>query len=717
MATQGGSNEYSTLRQSLLDGHHSTFTQTGGFTQLTVHRIPRKPVAGNTFYNIITRDEDGEKDVKEDTKDNTSPERTRHRGKAQTHKELSILMVWWQEILACWLVLGALTAILITLIAVDKKTLPKLPLHVSVNTLVAIFATILKLAAAFVLAQGLSQAKWSWYQRPRCLHDFQVYDNASRGPWGAFKLIWYLGCGPIVALLGAFVTIAATLVDPLSQQLIRVHDCDETVSGVAASLPRTRLFDEHGGHIGAGYSQMSLGLITSFATGQFSSNSPQVPFTCGTGNCTFDHEYKSVGYCSSCEDVSHHLIFQPFAPTSKRFGSINVTLSGSGSLSFDAGADMDQAVRFSMKYGASGAVSMVWYDGKGSNATYDLRGRAFQCSLTPCVHTYQAEVRNGRLLEEVLHRGPQFENMILAENYWAHSMVDLTCVNDTNLRDLSDVGYKFDRKDKWLPYNVTVNPRMEEASVGCYSTVQNLRNFTFQTEAGLRKGFYNGNSSIWTLSETGLRIVPQKCIYQMYYLVSNSLETEYIGGYFKGNLTDTFYNSGVVGPTVPLAFYSLAPNDTQTVTLQRVQDMMQNITDSMTTYMRWHGNINKSEAVTGVVRRYAVCVGVRWAYLAYSTTFGGLLIIFFIATIFETRISEPMAESTEAIGAKAPTNHDFKSSALATIFHGLDKDSLNELRDVGASNTVTELEHEAKQRLFKLLHTTQGWKLSSAHQF
>lgn len=46
----------------------------------------------------------------------------------------------------------------------------------------------------------------------------------------------------------------------------------------------------------------------SFATRQFSHRPPQVPITCGTGNCTFAEPYKSIGYRSSCWDISDQLV-------------------------------------------------------------------------------------------------------------------------------------------------------------------------------------------------------------------------------------------------------------------------------------------------------------------------------------------------------------------------------------------------------------------------
>lgn len=43
------------------------------------------------------------------------------------------------------------------------------------------------------LVQGMSQLKWVWFSsKPRPLADFQLYDEASRGPWGGVKILFKL---------------------------------------------------------------------------------------------------------------------------------------------------------------------------------------------------------------------------------------------------------------------------------------------------------------------------------------------------------------------------------------------------------------------------------------------------------------------------------------------------------------------------------------------
>jgi len=41
------------------------------------------------------------------------------------------------------------------------------------------------------VAAGISQQKWNWFsRRARVVKDLQVFDDASRGPWGSIKLVF-----------------------------------------------------------------------------------------------------------------------------------------------------------------------------------------------------------------------------------------------------------------------------------------------------------------------------------------------------------------------------------------------------------------------------------------------------------------------------------------------------------------------------------------------
>lgn len=67
----------------------------------------------------------------------------------------------------------------------------------------------------------LSQLKWLWYHRgTQKLDDFEVFDAASRGPFGAALLLYRLKLWDL-ASLGSLVTLLALASDAFIQQSLR----------------------------------------------------------------------------------------------------------------------------------------------------------------------------------------------------------------------------------------------------------------------------------------------------------------------------------------------------------------------------------------------------------------------------------------------------------------------------------------------------------------
>ena len=99
----------------------------------------------------------------------------------------------------------------------QDQPLPHWPYDVSINTLISILIAIVKAAVLFVVAEGLSQLKWTWFRRERPLQDMTRFDVASRGPWGGLRLLLSLRGRDLVASVGAAVTIASIAIDPFAQ--------------------------------------------------------------------------------------------------------------------------------------------------------------------------------------------------------------------------------------------------------------------------------------------------------------------------------------------------------------------------------------------------------------------------------------------------------------------------------------------------------------------
>jgi Protein of unknown function (DUF3176) len=69
----------------------------------------------------------------------------------------------------------------------EGQTVPQWRFEITLNAMIAIFATIAKAALLNPVTQCIFQLKWTWFaSRERHLLDFQTFDQASRGEWGSF---------------------------------------------------------------------------------------------------------------------------------------------------------------------------------------------------------------------------------------------------------------------------------------------------------------------------------------------------------------------------------------------------------------------------------------------------------------------------------------------------------------------------------------------------
>lgn len=97
---------------------------------------------------------------------------------------------WTSEILSLSLGIGALAGIIAVLAYFNGQALPNWPYDVTINTLIALLATIVNAGVSVSLQSGLSQLKWIKFKSDRApLVDFETFDEASRGSRGAIKLL------------------------------------------------------------------------------------------------------------------------------------------------------------------------------------------------------------------------------------------------------------------------------------------------------------------------------------------------------------------------------------------------------------------------------------------------------------------------------------------------------------------------------------------------
>ncbi|OAX81902.1 hypothetical protein ACJ72_03756 [Emergomyces africanus] len=213
-----------------------------------------------------------------------------------------LVLDWWLwELGACVIGLLALVATIGMLAAYSGGRVPQLPENFTLNAIISILTTVVKVSTLFVVAASISQLKWLWLRDMRSLQDVQIFDDASRGPLGALYMIFYFRGGHL-ASLGALITILALALDPFMQQIIVYPVGVVYRESGEASVARTENVTyaaqgQKGLRMGAVLEQ---GIMNAIYNGD---SAPKSEPSCPTGNCTWP-VFHSIGVCTRCIDMA-----------------------------------------------------------------------------------------------------------------------------------------------------------------------------------------------------------------------------------------------------------------------------------------------------------------------------------------------------------------------------------------------------------------------------
>lgn len=236
---------------------------------------------------------------------------------------------WWTlELASSVLSIGSTIAIVAILAQFDNKPLDSWRLSIQPNTVVSVLSTVAKSSLFLAVAECISQQKWLYYHSPRLrsFGKFDLFDQASRGPYGAIQLLFSIKSLP--AILGALVTLLSLGMDPFTQQIISFQQESLNLGSNRAQVALSRNYDTGRGGGGGVQSPTSFPLTdnapedlqSAFYSGLF--GSPLNPiYKCDAATCTWQ-EYSSLGVCSQCIDVSK---------TAKK-NCTNLLITGSGSV-------------------------------------------------------------------------------------------------------------------------------------------------------------------------------------------------------------------------------------------------------------------------------------------------------------------------------------------------------------------------------------------------
>lgn len=297
-----------------------------------------------------------------------------------------------------------------------------------------------------------------------------------------------------VALCSALVFVLSAAIGPFTQQTIRTFACELPSHNDSASVPIAEYLSYHTdiGTYRVGTSrvaaqvspQMSIAVLEGIVGSLDQAN--DIPVSCRTGNCDFhgDDEgpisYSSLAICSSCEDISDHIMAEHivdedhadyswsynFSDTNPSYLAIRdgsdtsfifkdgsypfLNIQAPNKEGFGSRADYTPSTNITFmsftwancSLPATYSDSWDWYD-KVDCASYSrfpgLQNKvglvAANCSLHICVRNYASNVRNGKLEEKTV----SINKDMIAVNESATIVVDdITKVSDVSYRLIKD---------------------------------------------------------------------------------------------------------------------------------------------------------------------------------------------------------------------------------------------------------------------------------------
>lgn len=467
---------------------------------------------------------------------------------------------------------------------------------------------------------------------------------------------------------------------------MRYYSCTVWESSEKVTLPRTNSYSEIGAQIYPGINSLPLGLQSDINAGLFNPGTVKVAFECLTGNCTFSQPYHTLAFCSSCVDSTPDLKITVMDSSNASYTDVAYTYSlPSGFSSYaelNDGLSTSSAIptlfvvrRDPMNVQNIELILNPWpqfeymYDSFTSDECVASRNTSFGCNgvgaatcqLFPCIKTYTAVVQDGAMSETLVAKWDFNQE-------WASEALNIPCLDSAAREALLERGLPLPAGAEFVTYNTSME----------YGTLADIT-----------------------------AIVNGQCIYTFLDSTLNSISYWWLT-YFNGHVTQpqpqTAADEPQASSDVAEMLYDTITNQTtggisgQPYSFNNLSYLFESLADAMTVHIRENGAANYSTPVTGHIGRENTCVHVYWGWLGFPFALVGITILFFIVMVSQT-------------GRGQDRFHDWKSSPLALIYHGLDQDTLGHHDGSGLACMRDMVEH-AKDLQVRLSRTEKGWKLT-----
>lgn len=543
---------------------------------------------------------------------------------------------------------------------------------------------------------GISQLKWQWFRDDaHNLIDMEDFDAASRdawnsllflfkpdrddrvrswhAPWRSFVsvfrprsrlvkifsndcrvlLTYYRNLRKHLAKFAALLAVLAFITDPFTQQILDYESCAQKDTGLIAKLSRTNGYTKRGG----AFTQRDFVIDApmSVAINRGTVDPPADPATlvtsdCKSGNCTFA-PFSTVALCHSCREVTNEIQNNTrYSANGLRYTNFTLALpntpSGRAQMLSIGGNNPDledfRIIQVAMSFNgpAIAPVSIaILMSGPLINVTespWIPSVSAFNCSLAPCVRSYNSSITNSTLAEQQLSHEYIGQNQLITGGL---------------LNNPVDTAFILAKTSTWR------NGRLES----CDARDQEAPGFTKVAAANIGAA-PDTIPSNRNYAEIAQRWVPNDCVYTFGLPSLRAISSE---------LSKTLDDIDLVQPVVrglqfprhqptvasgPIAATNMWLNGTANLTTMNAY--MAGLTDVMTATIRKQGSSGPDEWQVGQEWRQATCVRVRWAWFAYPVVLVGLAIAFLLVLILQSP------------GGVA--HRGWKSSSLAVLFAGVD---------------------------------------------
>ncbi|EXJ54306.1 hypothetical protein A1O7_09644 [Cladophialophora yegresii CBS 114405] len=304
-----------------------------------------------------------------------------------------------------------MAAVIIVLHVYEDRPLSDWSHDVSLNAVISTLALVSKACLLTVTASCISQLKWARFtNHKRRLIELELFDAAARGVSGSLRMmitptLWHM------ALVGAFVTVAAIAIGPFTQQAV-TYPLRAVVTSTA-TVQRTQTYRNSAPGDVLVLKDVPLTMKAAAYSALFDPSTATTRAStvtqCSTGNCTFP-AYTSLAVCSKCVNVTRLVARNGCTGSGSSIRCSSYTLPNQlllqGDLQGDGGLiNSSSTVTPHQEVVENLGSSLTNLSIIVSRARYGITPddiRAYDCSIYFCLQKYQTDLRNGVFKEGVI---------------------------------------------------------------------------------------------------------------------------------------------------------------------------------------------------------------------------------------------------------------------------------------------------------------------------